>query len=45
MSKEFDMVRRNELFKILKEKLDDNDLHMMKMLVENVKLKEKLAAK
>ncbi len=42
MSKAFDTVRRNELFKILKEVLDDDDLHMMKILVENVKLKVKI---
>ena len=42
VSKAFDTVRRNELFKILKEVLDDDDLHMMKVLVENVKLKVKI---
>ena len=44
MSKAFDTVRRNELFKILKEVLDNDDLHMMKILVENVKLKVKIGS-
>ena len=39
MSKAFDTVRRNELFKILKEILDKDELHMMKILVEDVKLR------
>ena len=38
MSKAFDTVRRNELFKILKEVLDKDELHMMKILVKDVKL-------
>ena len=42
MSKAFDTVRRNELFKILKEVFDDDDLHMMKVLVEHFKLKVKI---
>ena len=44
MLKAFNMVRRNELFKILKEILDDDDLHMMKILIENVKLKVKIGS-
>ena len=42
MSKAFDTVRRNELFKILREILDHDELYMMKILVENVKLKIKI---
>ena len=42
MSKAFDTVRRHELFKILREVLDHDELHMMKILVESVKLKVKI---
>eukprot|EP00794_Sanderia_malayensis_P008267 gene8266-biopygen6685 len=38
MSKGFDTVRRKDLFDILKEILDDDELHMIKILVEDVKL-------
>ena len=38
MSKAFNTVRRNELFKILKEVLDKDVLHMMKILLKDVKL-------
>eukprot|EP00794_Sanderia_malayensis_P018431 gene18431-biopygen12371 len=38
MSKAFDTVRRKDLFDILKEILYDDEVHMIKILVENVKL-------
>ena len=41
-SKAFDTVRRHELFKILREVLDHDELHMMKILVESVKLRVKI---
>ena len=39
MPKPSDTVRRHELFNILREVLDHDELHMMKILVESVKLK------
>ena len=42
MSKAFDTVRRAELFKILKGILKEDELHMMKILVENVKLRVRI---
>ncbi len=38
MSKAFDTVRRNELFDVLREILDEDEIHMKKILVEDVKL-------
>ncbi len=38
MSKAFDTVRRNELFDVLREILDEDEIHMIKILVEDVKL-------
>ena len=38
MSKAFETVRRNELFKILKEVLNKDELHMIKIPVKDVKL-------
>ena len=45
MSKAFDMVRRNELFDILEETLEKDELHMMKILVEDVVLKVRIGKK
>ena len=42
MSKAFDTVRRDKLFLILKDILDQDELHMMKILIENVKLKTRI---
>ena len=42
MSKAFDTVRRHELFKILREVLDHDELHMIKILIESVKLRVKI---
>ena len=36
MSKAFDTVRRKDLLDILKEVLEPDELHMMKILVEDV---------
>ncbi len=38
MSKAFDTVRRNDLFDVLKEIIDKDEIHMIKILAENVKL-------
>ncbi len=37
-SNAFDIVRRNDLFDVLKEFLDEDEIHMIKILIENVKL-------
>ena len=38
MSKAFDTVRRKDLINILKEVLDDDEIHIMKILLQNVNL-------
>ncbi len=38
MSKAFHTVRRNDLFDILREILDEDEIHMIKTLVEDIKL-------
>ncbi len=38
MSKVFDTVRRNDLFDVLKEILDKDEIHMIKILIEYVEL-------
>ncbi len=38
MSKAFDTVSRNDLFDILREILDEDEIHMITILVEEVKL-------
>ncbi len=38
MSKAFDTVRRGELLKIMRDFLDQDELHMMKILIEDVQL-------
>ena len=42
MSKAFDTVRRNDLFTILEDILEVDELHMMKILVEDVILRVKI---
>ena len=42
MSQAFDTVRRSELFNILEEALEKDELHMMKMLIEDVSLKARI---
>ena len=42
MSKAFDMVKRDILIEDLKEFLDDDELHIVKLLIENVKYKIKV---
>ena len=42
MSKAFDTVNRKTLFEILSEILDPDELHIMKILTENVKLRVKI---
>ncbi|MCP3927643.1 MAG: hypothetical protein GY705_00905, partial [Bacteroidetes bacterium] len=42
MSKAFDMVKRDILFEDLKEFLEPDELHIMKLLIENVKYKIKV---
>ena len=42
MSKAFDTVDRKTLFEILSEILDQDELHVMKVLTEDVKLKVKI---
>jgi len=42
MSKAFDTVRRSELFNILEEALEKDELHMMKILIEDVSLKARI---
>ena len=42
MSKAFDTVRRSELFTILKEVLDEDELHLVKILIEYVKLRVRI---
>ncbi len=38
MSKAFDTVRRNDLFDVRKDILDEDEIHIIKILVEDVKL-------
>ena len=45
MSKAFDTVKRKDMFEILKEVLDDDELHIIKLLVENVTLQVKVGMK
>ena len=42
MSKAFDTVRRSELFNILEEVLEKDELHMMKILIEDVSLRVRI---
>ncbi len=42
MSKAFDTVRRDRLLLILKDILDHDEFHMMKISIENVKLKTRI---
>ena len=42
MSKAFDTVDRGKLFKILKEILNDDELHLMKVLIQDVKLQVRI---
>ena len=42
MSKAFDTVKRNMLMKQLKEILDEDELHIMKVLLTSVKLKVRI---
>ena len=42
MPKAFDTVKRKDLFNILKEVLDEDEIHMIKLLVEDVRLQVKV---
>ena len=42
MSKAFDTVDKGKLFKILKEILNDDELHLMKVLIQDVKLQVRI---
>ena len=42
MSKAFDTVERGKLFEILKKILDEDELHLMKVLLQDVQLQVRI---
>ena len=42
MSKAFDTVERGKLFEILQKILDEDELHLMKVLLQDVKLQVRI---